>query len=260
MGATQSEDAKSEGKKPVKDVQATQETSYLKEQATYWKTFVSDLFVGTLKRIVISPIVFGLAFGAIAYLIYRLSIKPQHLFFLLKFLEVLILYLVYLVIGILSGLIHGANSTLSKKTEELEKGVHLIVNPLMAAIIGKMPGGQESMTIEEFNTLLDEQINRFKKKSPFRLRLLSLAGMFSRFFLRMTLRILRYMLLHDFLGELEEKGETQVSAKVVEVYYREKLVSGITGVFTEKLELVQKGIYAVLVVFLAIPVALMVIF
>jgi hypothetical protein len=167
---------------------------------------------------------------------------------------------VYLVIGILFGLVHGANSTLLKKTEELEKGVHLIVNPLMAAIIGKMPGGQKSMTIKEFNTLLDEQINRFKRKSPFRLRLLSLAGMFSRFFLRMTLRILRYMLLHDFLEKLEEKGEAQVSATVVEGYYREKLVADLTGIFTEKLELVQKGIYTVLGVFLAIPVALMLIF
>jgi hypothetical protein len=162
MGAKQSEDAKTEEKEHVKDTQAGQETSYCEEQAASWKTFVSDLFVGTLKQMVISPVVFGLAFGAIAYLIYRLNIKPQHLFFLLKFLEALVLYLVYLVIGILSGLVHGANSTLLKKTEELEKGVHVIVNPLMAAIIGKMPGGQKSMTIEEFNTLKDTKSACFK--------------------------------------------------------------------------------------------------
>ena len=174
-----------------------QQNSFVKEQAEYWKLFVSDLFVGTLKRMIVSPLVFGMAFLAIFYLIYRLSIKPQELFILLKILEVSILFMLYLLVGILSGLVHGANSTLLKKVEDLEQGVHLIVNPLMAAVIEKMPGGQKSISIDEFNTLLDDQIKRFKRTSRMQFRFFSLIGAFSRFFLRITLRIFRYILLHD---------------------------------------------------------------
>ncbi len=247
-------------KEEARDAQTTQKSSYIKEQADYWKAFVHDLFVGTLKRMLVSPVAFGLAFFAIAYLISRLSIRPQNVFGLLKFFEALILYILYLLIGIFSGLAYGVNSTLLKKTEELEKGIHLIINPLMAGIIEKMPGGQKTMSVEEFNQLLDEQIRRFKRKSPFRFRFLSLAGMFSLFFVRMTLRILRYILLHDFVANLEENGETQVSAKTVEAYYRDKVVSNIAGVFIGKLELVQKGVYGMLIIFLVIPIGLIIIF
>ena len=65
---------------------------------------------------------------------------------------------------------NGANSTLLKKVEELERGVHLIVNPLMAAIIERMPGGQKGISIDEFNELLDDQIKRFKRTSRLQFR------------------------------------------------------------------------------------------
>lgn len=254
------EEVKQSTKVQQSEEEVRQQQSFLKEQAKYWKTFVHDLFVGTFKRMLFSPLVFGMAFWAIAYLIYKLSIKPQAVFILLKMLEVLILFLLYFLIGIFSGLLYGANATLLKKAEELENGIHLIINPLMAAIIKKMPGGQKSISINEFDTLLNDQIRRFKKTSRSQFRFLSLVGAFSRFFLRMTLRILRYILLHDFLDELREKEETQLNAKTVETYYREKLVANIVGRFTGNLELVQYAVYAVLVIFLGIPVAFMVIF
>ena len=48
-----------------------QQKSFAEEQARYWKSFVHDLFLGTLKRMIVSPLVFGITFLVIAYLIYR---------------------------------------------------------------------------------------------------------------------------------------------------------------------------------------------
>lgn len=255
------QNSKEEAKQEETEQEKTkQQNSFVKEQAEYWKSFVSDLFVGTLKRIIISPLVFGVAFLAIFYLIYRLSIKPQDLFILLKILEVLIVFVLYVLVGIVSGLVHGVNSTLLKKVEELERGIHLIVNPLMAAIIEKMPGGQKRISIDEFNELLDDQLKRFKRTSRLQFRFFSLVGTFSRFFLRMTLRILRYILLYDFLEGLRERGETQINAKIVETYHREKLVATVVDIFRGKLELIQYGVYGVLILFLVIPVVFMVVF
>jgi hypothetical protein len=76
----------------------------------------------------------------------------------------------------------------------------------------------------------------------------------------MTLRILRYILLHDLLEGLREKGETQINAKVLETYHREKLVAGMVEILRGKLEFVQYGVYGVLILFLVIPIVLMVIF
>ncbi len=237
-----------------------QQTSLIKDYIRYWKEFMVDLFVGTTKRMIISPLVFGMTFMAVAYFIYRLSIKPQDVFFLFKILEVLILFVLYLLASVFLGLLHGANTTLLKKVEELEKGVDLIVDPLMKMIIEKMPGGKKSIRIEEFNTLLDTQIKRFHKTSRSQFRLFSLFGLFSRFFLRNTLRILRYILLHDFLEELQEQGKSQISATIVEDFYREKLVAGVAEVYKAKLELIQYGVYGILVLFLAVPVLLIVVF
>jgi len=128
-----------------------QQRVFIEEQAKYWKAFVHDLFLGTLKRMVVSPFVFGITFLVVAYLIYKFSIKTQDVFALLKILEALLIFILYLLVGILSGLLHGANTTLLKKVEDLEQGVHLIVDPLMTMVIEKMPGGQKGISIEEFN-------------------------------------------------------------------------------------------------------------
>jgi len=266
-GQNSEEEAKREEAKQQKSLEISdsgeetqQQKSFAKEQTEYWKSFVSDLFVGTLKRMIVFPLVFGLAFLATFYLIYKLSIKPQELFILLKILEVLIVFVLYFLVGIVSGLVHGANSTLLKKVEGLERGVHLIVNPLMAAIIERMPGGQKSISIDEFNELLDDQLKRFKRTSRLQFRFFSLVGVFSRFFLRIILRILRYILLHDLLEGLREKGETQINAKAVETYHREKLIAVVVDILRGKLEFVQYGVYGVLILFLAIPIVFMVVF
>jgi hypothetical protein len=244
---------------PLPSDEAGQKHGFFHEQAEYWKAFLADLFVGTIKRMSISPLVFGVAFTAIAYLLYRLSIKPQHIFFLVKWLETFLLFLIYVLIGIVTGLTHGANSTLMKKSEEVERGVHLIVTPVMAAIIKRLPGGQASISVQEFNDVLDEQIAQFTRSGPLRWRFWSLMGLFSRFFVRMTLKILRYLLLHDFLEYLEDREKTDINAQTVELYQREKLIGSLVGILIGKVEFVQKVIYGILIVFLAVPVILILI-
>ncbi len=244
----------------VEQQETGQKTSAMKQYVTYWKDFMVDLFVGTTKRMIVSPVVFTFTFMAAVYVLYSFSIKPQETFFVLKVFEGLLVFLIYLIVGLVAGLLYGANTTLIKKIEELETGVDLIVDPLMKMVIERMPGGKKTISIEEFNTILDEQIKRFSKTSRAQFRLFSLFGMFSRFFLRNTLRILRYVLLNDFLEGLEEKGEPQLSAAVVEDYYREQLVSGVTEIYKTKLGVILYGIYGILVVFLVIPVLMVVVF
>jgi hypothetical protein len=75
----------------------------------------------------------------------------------------------------------------------------------------------------------------------------------------MTLKILRYLLLHDFLEYLEDHEKTDINAQTVELYQREKLISSLVGVLIGKVEFVQKVIYGILILFLAVPVILMLI-
>lgn len=234
----------------------SEQQSFIEQQTAYWKAFIHDLFLGTLKRMIAAPLVFSLAFVVVAYMIYTVSIKPQSMFVLLKIVEALLLYLLYLVIGFVAGVFYGANTTLLRKIDELERGVHLIVDALMTLILNALPGGDREIGVDEFNALLDTEIWRFKKASRRQFRWLSVVGAFSRFFVRLVLRILRRIFLHEFLEDLEEEGETQINAKTVEAFYRTKLVGDVVDVFTGRLVLIQHGIYGVLAVFLLLPILL----
>lgn len=236
-----------------------QEVSHIEVQVNYWKTFVHALFFSTLRQTIISTFVFTLTFVVAAYHIYNLSIKPQHYYWLIKLFGITILFLLYIVIGTSLGLFYGISSSLLKKIEELKNGIQLLINPLMTLIIEKIPGHHKNMTIDEFNVFLDKQINWFKSESlSIRFRFLSLVGMFSRFFIRMTLRALRYILLNDFLEDLKDKGEEEINIKNIESYYRENLLSELTDAYAGKLKIIQYSIYIGLIFFLLIPAALLI--
>ena len=233
-----------------------QHESYLSEQAEYWKSFAHDLVVGTFKRMTISPVVFGAAFFAVAYSINTLSIKQQEIFGVVKIMEALLLFPIYIFMGVACGLIYGANSTLLKKIEEMEKGVHLIVEPLMAAIIRKMPGGQRSIGVPELNSILDSQIRRFSKASGSQSRILSIGGFFTRFLMKNILRVFRATLLSDFLSDLKKDGKTEITAGALECFARGRIVGIVVDNLRSRFQAISYAIYGWLALFLGVPVIL----
>jgi len=246
--------------RPADDAQESteQRESYLQEQARYWKSFANDLVIGTFKRITISPVVFGAAFFAVAYFIHTFSIKQQDVWSIVKIMEAVMLFPSYIVMGVVCGLIFGVNSTLLKKIQEIEKGVHLIVDPLMANIIQKIPGGQKSISVSEFNSIMDSQIRRFSKASQSQSRLLSIGGFFTRFLMKNILRVFRGTLLSDFLGSLNERGETEITAGALENFAREKVVGIVIDNLRSRFEAIRYALYGWLAIFLAVPIILII--
>lgn len=226
---------------------------YLEEQANHWKAFVVDLFVGTARRMVVSPLAFGGAFLVVAFLINRVGIAEQGTYTIVKYVEGFFVFLLYGIAGILCGIAYGAVSTVHRKVDELERGVHLIVEPITAAIISRMPGNEKGIGLTEFTDLLDGQVAEFSKASRSQFRILSIARTASNFFVRNTLRIMRYTFLNDFVDSLKEKGEIRISAKSVESFARETLLSKVVNRFTGRLDVVEYALYGVTGVLLIVP-------
>jgi hypothetical protein len=149
--------------------------------------------------------------------------------------------------------------TLSKKIDELETGVNNIVTPLVGGIVAGIPKGKSSISIDRFKTLLDEKIKDFSKESKSQFGLLSFARPISNFFVRNTLRIMRFAFIGDFLDTLEEKGIHEVSAQSVEGYAREKLVRTVVDTLKDRLGMARITVYALLALFLVVPIVLVVV-
>jgi len=204
----------------------------------------------------LTPLATGAAFVVVAYLIYKFCIVPQDTFDLLKWVAGLHLFLVYGVVGIACGLVFGATSTVLKKIDDLEKGVHLIVDSVVGSVTAKLSGKPGSVAPDEFNAVLDGEIREFSKASRSQFRILSLRRFFSNFFVRNTLRIIKAAFRRDFLGSRGAK-KSEISVPSIQSFARDKLL-GIVGLkFKFRFELLHYIVLAVIAIFLLILPALM---
>ncbi|GEM_PF-1898542 len=231
----------------------------LEEQTTYWKAFVSDLVLGTLRRMLVTPLVTGAAFVVVAYLIFKFSIMPQETFAPLKWMAAVHVFLVYGVVGIACGLVFGATSTVLRKIEELEKGVHLIVDSVVGAVSAKLSGASRGVSVDEFNSVLDGQIREFSKASRSQFRIFSLSRFFSNLFVRNTLRIIRAAFRRDFLDSSKAR-KPDISAPSVQSFTRNKLLGIVALRSKVRFELLQYAVYVVIAIFLLVLPVLMFLF
>ncbi|MFH1378236.1 MAG: hypothetical protein ABIH86_05750 [Planctomycetota bacterium] len=122
--------------------------------------------------------------------------------------------------------------------------INALVHPYMQAIVSKMAVSKKEWTHEEFRTLVVEQIRSLRPPKDQNLLLMPMSiPLF--FLIRSTLWIMKWILLGDFIEQLEKAGKTTVSALDVEAFSRERLTALIIEIFKEKWELVQYAIWSV---------------
>ncbi len=239
------------------DPSATERTfsmsAYGRGHVDYWRAFVQDLVVGTLKRITLSPLLFGLAFVAVALTIYRLGIETQETYSIVKFVQAVLLFPIYTVAGVICGLLYGMTSSVFKKIDELETGIHLIIEPVMMATISKIPGGTRGVSLDTFNSILNNQIREFAGTSKSAFRWLSLGRILSNFLVRNSLKALRFTVARDFLSWMEEREETRITAGALERYSRETLVGTVADAAKGRFRILQYAVYALPIFFIAVP-------
>lgn len=228
--------------------------SYFVEYVKYWKNFVKGVFSGAAMAITLYPIVFGVIFVSVAYFIYTSGIKYYNMYLVVKIICTFVLFLVYTCMGLVCGVALGVNSRIIDNINGVEEGVHLTLEPLTASIVQKLPGGNKSISIPEFNTILDTQIRKFAASSRSRSRFLSIGGFLSRFIVRNILRVFRATIISDFLDGLKEKGEEEITAGAVEDFTRRKVAGIVVDNIRSRFEMIRYAIYGFLIVFLGGPV------
>jgi hypothetical protein len=238
---------------PTAEAKAFSWKAYGKGQVDYWRAFVHDLVLGTIKRIIFSPFLFGLAFIAVAFAIYRLGIKTQETYSFLMYFQAVLLFPIYIVAGVVCGLLYGLTSSVFKKIDELEQGIHLIVEPVMMATISKIPGGTRGVSLDTFNSIFNTQIGEFKAASKSAFRWLSVGRIVSNFLVRNSLKALRYAVAKDFVAWMEKKGETRITANALESYTREYLTGSVANAVRSRFRVLRYTVYGLPILFIAVP-------
>ena len=243
----------SNSENPSAEDQTFSWSAYGRSHLEYWRMFVQDLVIGTIKRIVLSPLLFGLAFVAVALMIYRLGIATQETYSVIKFIQAVLLFPTYTVAGVFCGLLYGLTSSVFKKIDEMEKGIHLIVEPVMMATISSIPGGTRGVSLDTFNSILNSRAVEFAGASKAVFRWLSLGRILSNFLVRNSLKALKFTMSRDFVSWMEDKGHARITASVLESYTRETLVGTVADAAKGRFRIVQYVVYSLPIFFLGVP-------
>ena len=163
------------------------------------------------------------------------------------------LFSLYTVAGVVCGLLYGLTASVLRKLDELEKGIHLIVEPVMKATISKIPGGTQGVSVDTFNSILNNQIGEFQAASKSAFRWLSLGRLLSNFLVRNSLKALRFTAARGLVTWMEEKGETRITAAVLESYTRATLIGTVADTAKGRFRILQYAVYGLPIVFIAAP-------
>jgi len=94
-------------------------------ELAFWRTSISDLFLGSLKRVFIFPLL-GLLIGLLCFYVLNYPlIGGTGLFLPIKWLIALLLFIWFLPLGFVNGLVFSLLYTAGKKFDELHDGYRL---------------------------------------------------------------------------------------------------------------------------------------
>jgi hypothetical protein len=222
------------------------------------KTLTRNFVLPAIAKSALYAALFGVTFFVAGLLVYNFGtgVPLQDANVVFRLIIGIVTVAIYTALGIVIGLTLGATSAVGHKLVDVEQGVHQMITPVTTSIIERMPVGQEGVSIEQFNQIVDARISNLTKESVQRSGIFSVVGIASRFIVRKLLAISRGVLIVNFVQDLQERGETRVNAQALEKFAREKMVRLVINFVRLKLYAVRKISVIVSAISLFIPVLL----
>ena|ERR671918_1333191 len=155
----------------------------------------------------------------------------------------------YTIAGAAAGVALAATSTVRRALPEIEERLHTLVQPVMARAIESTRLGGAAMSVERFEQLVDDAIASVGMTAPG--RRWSAGRLVARFVSGSALRLVRRLLVREFLERLRHQGLSQVTPAAVEGFAREKLV----GLLAERIRAQVNALYGAILVASAAMVA-----
>lgn len=195
------------------------------------KALARDYVLPAALKSAVYAVLGGVVFFIAGLLVYLFGLAPllQGTYFVLSLLAGVITVTVYTALGALIGLALGATSTIAKTLPAAEQKVHQMLNPVMGAVIEKIPVGQVGIPIEQFNQIVEGKFSDLLKPPEQSSRLFSAINFGGRIIMRRLLAITRAVLLVNFVQSLQANGESRVTTQAVEKFARERLMGLVTN-------------------------------
>jgi len=207
----------------------------------------------TLRRMALHAAVWAAAFLAAAAIVYRLGIDVETRHAALRLLGAVTIFPVYGLVGAACGLLFAITGALRRGLAEVESALHQLVGPLMAGVTAAMFQGRTSVSLDEFDAILDRQVRELAQGARSRLGRISPGGLlFGR-----VLQVAKMVLRRRLARRLAEAGTTRITPEVVERFASEKVVGMALAGSGSRIAVLRGLVYIVAAVFLLGPVALL---
>ncbi len=206
-----------------------------------WAKLADDLRRGAPRRAAVFALVSTALFVAGAAGLHHAWLPAEHSSLGGRVLGGIVLFVVFAIAGAIAGAVLGTTTTIRRALVAFERGLHRSVEPLMARAVDRALGGERTISVERLRALLDAEIQRVSDTPAG----VSPARLLARFVIRSSLRIVRAVLMREFLARLEDRGESHVTAAAVEAFVREKLVRLVVARVETQVGAVHWGVAAV---------------
>lgn len=190
------------------------------------KTLVRKFIVPTIIKSTIWAVADGVVFcfaGAMVYW-FGLASLLNGTALVLRLLVALVIIGIYVVLGIIAGLVLGGASALHRKLPEAQDGIHAVLSPLTNRIIQRIPIGQTGIPLNTFSATVDKTIASVISEPSQRGKLFSVVNWIASRVFHRLLSIFRRILLLDFIRSVEASGQTNINVQTLEQFARERLI------------------------------------
>lgn len=208
----------------------------------YTKTLVRKFIVPTIVKSTIWGVAGGVVFcvaGATVYWFGLASLLSGHTL-VLKLLVGLVIIVIYVMLGIVAGLVLGGASAMRRELPEAQEGIHAVLSPVTNRIIQRIPIGQTGIPLSTFSVTVDKSIANVISESSQRRKLFSVVNWIARRVFHRLLSIFRRILVLDFIRSVEASGQTHINVQTLEQFARERLIQLVMKELSLKLYAISR--------------------
>ena len=226
------------------------------EIINYWRSFFSDLLVGTFVRLLIFGII-GFSLGLIGLFIMDYFVMEE-LEWRIWILSTILVFSFgwYTGFGTLFGLIASIIQTSSKKITEALAGLHDLLDLLTHGVVEKIPRFNKNIPRDQ----LEDTFNGIGKKFLAELKLKrGVTSFLSRILFGTILKVIKFFFLDNVVEELSKK-EGDITSSDIEHAVRRVGVEMVTEPIIEKFLYLQILNFLLFSLSFAIPIGILLLF
>lgn len=231
-------------------------TATTEQNFEVFRSSVQDLVIKTGVRFLVYVMLGVIVFGGVGIWASTLlaNAEVSSLPKIVPILAAVALAGIYLVLGILSGLILALMTTVMKGLITMKEVFHALVAPFTARIIESIPLGREGIPLSEFRQIVETTQTRALSAPPQSDKgFSSLFKVGYRWLRRFVLKAAHLMFLKDFTEQLAGRGATRVNAPAVEQFAREYFVEQLLDLVRWRIGIIRFFVMGAAALLLLIP-------